>query len=193
MTVTDRVRDLVLPLLSERSLDLYDVEMQGSILRVVVDTPAEVAEQASARAPGAPTGPDLDAIAEVTRAVSRALDEADPIAGRYTLEVTSPGVERRLRTPEHFRRAIGETVKIRTVAGVADQRRVEGVLTTADDTGVVVGSSGEGAPVEHRLAYADIERARTVFQWGPAPDKGRRGPARRRHGRSESQERERRT
>jgi ribosome maturation factor RimP len=147
MSVTDRVRDIVLPLLDDRHLDLYDVEMQGPVLRVVVDSP-----------PGSAAGLDLDALADASRAVSRALDEADPITGRYTLEVTSPGLERTLRRPEHFERAVGETVKIRTVEGIGDERRLEGQLVSADDA----------TAVERRLAYDDIERARTVFEWGPA-------------------------
>jgi ribosome maturation factor RimP len=166
MSVADRVRDLVLPLLDDRDLDLYDVEMQGPVLRVVVDSP-----------PGSGAGLDLDVLADATRAVSRALDEADPITGRYTLEVTSPGLERTLRRPEHFERAVGETVKIRTVAGVSDERRVEGQLVSADDSGVVVrtGAAEAETAVEQRLAYHDIERARTVFEWGPAtPRSGKR-------------------
>jgi ribosome maturation factor RimP len=166
VSVADRVRDLVLPLLDDRHLDLYDVEMQGPVLRVVVDRPR-----------GGGGGLDLDVLADATRAVSRALDEADPITGRYTLEVTSPGLERTLRRPEHFERAVGETVKIRTVAGVGDERRVEGQLVSADDSGVVVrtGAADDGAALEQRLAYHDIERARTVFEWGPAtPRPGKR-------------------
>jgi ribosome maturation factor RimP len=166
MSVADRVRDLVLPLLDDRHLDLYDVEMQGPVLRVVVDNP-----------PGSGGGLDLDVLADATRAVSRALDEADPITGRYTLEVTSPGLERTLRRPEHFERAVGETVKIRTVDGVSDERRVEGQLVSADDSGVVVrtGAAEDGTAVEQGLAYDDIERARTVFEWGPAtPRSGKR-------------------
>ncbi len=166
MSVTDRVRDLVLPLLDDRHLDLYDVEMQGPVLRVVVDSP-----------PGSGGGLDLDVLADATRAVSRALDEADPITRRYTLEVTSPGLERTLRRPEHFERAVGETVRIRTLAGFSDERRVEGQLVSADSSGVVVrtGVSDDGTAVEQRFAYHDIERARTVFEWGPAtPPSGKR-------------------
>ena len=88
MSVADRVRDLALPLLDDRHLDLYDVEMQGPVLRVVVDSP-----------PGSGGGLDLDVLADATRAVSRALDEADPITGRYTLEVTSPGSSARCGGP----------------------------------------------------------------------------------------------
>jgi ribosome maturation factor RimP len=126
---------------------------------VVVDSP-----------PGSDGGLDLDVLADATRAVSRALDDADPISGRYTLEVTSPRLERKLRRPEHFERAVGETVKIRIVAGVGDERRVEGQLVGADTTGVTVrtGVAGDGTALERRLGYDDIERARTVFEWGPA-------------------------
>ena len=156
MSVADRVRELVLPLLDDRDLDLYDVEMQGPVLRVVVDSPQ-----------GSGGGLDLNVL----------VDEADPITGRYTLEVTSPGLERTLRRPEHFERAVGETVKIRTLAGVSDERRVEGQLVSADDSGVVVrtGAADDGTAVEQRLGYHDIERARTVFEWGPAtPRSGKR-------------------
>ena len=159
MTVADRVRDLVLPLLAERELDLYDIEVAGPVLKVVVDREG---------------GIDLGVVADVTRAVSRALDEADPIAGAYTLEVTSPGLERRLRTPQHFARAVGEAVKVKLLAGADDDRRVAGLLTAADDDGITVrtGQGDDGAPVERRLAYADIDRARTVFEWGPGDKPG---------------------
>ena len=167
MSVADRVRDLVLPLLDDRHLDLYDVEMQGPVLRVVADSPK-----------GSAAGLDLDVLADTTRAVSRALDEADPIAGRYTLEVTSPGLERTLRRPEHFVRAVGETVKVRTLSGLSDERRVEGQLVGADTAGITVrtGVADDGTPQERRLVYGDIERARTVFEWGPSgpPSGGKR-------------------
>jgi ribosome maturation factor RimP len=167
MTVAERVRDLVQPLLADRDLDLYDVELAGPVLRVVLDRPE---------------GLDLDALSDATRAVSRALDEADPIPGHYTLEVTSPGLERALRTPQHFARAVGETIRVRTVPGdEGDERRVAGVLTAADDDGITVrtGTDDAGAPVERRLAYPEVERARTVFEWGPGdkPGKARRAQA----------------
>jgi len=156
MTVTDRVRDIVLPLLADRDLDLYDVEMAGPVLKVVVERPG---------------GLDLDALSDATRAVSRALDEADPIASSYTLEVTSPGLERTLRTPAHFAGAVGEMVKVKVVAGAAEaggDRRVAGVLAAADDDGITVRTGDDdGARAERQVRYDDIERARTVFEWGP--------------------------
>ena len=80
--------------------------------------------------------------------------------GRYTLEVSSPGVERPLRTPEHFRRFVGTSVAVKTRPDVEGDRRLEGTLEAADDEGVVVAG--------RRLAYDDIEKARTVFVWEPA-------------------------
>jgi ribosome maturation factor RimP len=153
VTVAERVRELVLPILADRQLELYDVEHAGGVLRVVVDRDG---------------GLDLDALSDATRAVSRALDEADPLPGRYTLEVTSPGLERTLRTPEHFAGAIGETVKLKTAPGVESERRIEGVLTAADHDGITV-RTGEGDAHVRRLAYDEVVRARTVFEWGPGP------------------------
>jgi ribosome maturation factor RimP len=162
MSVADRVRDLVLPLLADRGLDLYDLELAGPVLKVVLDRPG---------------GLDLDALSDATRAVSRALDDADPIPGAYTLEVTSPGLERTLRTPAHFARAVGETVKVKVVAGAAAagaERRVAGVLAGADDAGITVrtGVGDDGVPVDRRVGYGEIERARTVFEWGPGGKPG---------------------
>lgn len=169
MNVADRVRDIVLPVLASHEVDLYDLQVQGPLVRVVVDRQ---------------DGVDLGALGVVTRAVSRALDEADPIPSRYTLEVTSPGVERPLRTPEQFVRAIGETVKVRTTPEVTGERRVQGVLATADDEGITVRTEAsaddeEAGPAIRSLAYGEIERARTVFEWGtPAPKPGPTAAAR---------------
>ena len=81
------------PLLEARGLDLVDVEVHGAQLTVFVDREG---------------GVGLDELGEATRDVSAALDELDPMPGRYTLSVSSPGLERRLRTPAHFARAVGE-------------------------------------------------------------------------------------
>jgi ribosome maturation factor RimP len=155
MSVTDRVRAIVEPLLSQRGLQLYDIEQQGSVLRITADGPG---------------GVSLDTLGELSKDVSRALDEVDPIPGRYTLEVSSPGVERRLRTAAHFALAVGETVAVRTHPGV-EPRRVSGELAVADGEGVTL-RADDGAEV--RLGYDEIERARTVFDWGgPAPKPGK--------------------
>ena len=143
------------PLLEARGLDLVDVEVHGAQLTVFVDRTG---------------GVGLDELGDATRDVSAALDELDPIPGRYTLSVSSPGLERRLRTPAHFARAVGEKVTVRVDAGTADVRRITGMLASADETGCTV--TGPDVPDgELRIAYDQIERARTVFEWGPEPRK----------------------
>ncbi len=158
--VDDELSDLLASTLAPQGLELVDLERRSTSVRVVVDRPG---------------GVDLEAIAAATRAVSVALDGHDPFPGqRYTLEVSSPGVERRLRTPAHFERAIGEKVSVRTVAGGKGERRVTGMLKAADAQGFVL--EGEDVPGgERRLSYDDVERARTVFEWGSKSPAARRG------------------
>lgn len=143
-------------------LELYDLELTGPHrsrnLRILVDRAG---------------GVDLEAITGVSEALSRFLDTDPTVApalpGRYTLEVSSPGLERRLRTPDHFRRAVGSTVSVKTSTGNAGLRR-RGQLVAADADGVDV----EFETGREHLAYADIAQARTVFEWGPAPKPGAR-------------------
>ena len=151
MSVVERVRTVVEPLLAERGVGLYDLELSGSNLRVLVETG------------------DLEVIASITRALSRALDEADPIEDHYVLEVSSPGLERPLRTPAHFLGAVGATVSMKTVPGTEGERRVRGVIAAAGPDDVTV---RDDAGVERTLRYDDLERARTVFEWGGAPKPG---------------------
>lgn len=145
------IESLVAAPVADAGLELVEVELRAGLLRVVVDG----------------SGADLDRLAEVTRAVSAVLDAHDPVPGHYTLEVSTPGVERPLRTPRHFQRAVGEDVTVRTVAGTEGDRRVAGRLVAADEDGIVV----EGPDVpggQRRILYDEVERARTVFVWGAA-------------------------
>lgn len=151
MAIADRVRELVAPLAEAASVEVYDVEHNGGTVRVLVD---------------ADGGIDLDAIARLSRSVSRALDDQDVVPGRYTLEVSSPGLERPLRTPEHFRRAAGSEVRVKTRAGFEGPRRLSGILETVADDGVAVrADDGEVCSI----AYEQLASARTVFHWGPGP------------------------
>jgi ribosome maturation factor RimP len=154
VSIVERVREVVEPLLAKQSLTVYDVEHTGSALRITVD---------------APGGVDLEAIARATRLISVALDEHDPIPSKYTLEVSSPGLERPLRTPAQYAGAVGTTISVKTNARVDGERRIKGTLVAADADGITVG--------DHTLRYDDIEKARTVFEWGPAPKPGQTKPA----------------
>jgi ribosome maturation factor RimP len=156
MSTADRVQLLVAPILEAEGLELYDLELDGGTLRILVDREG---------------GADIGAISKVARTLSRALDEHDPIDGNYTLEVSTPGLERPLRTPAHFAKATGTTVKVKTKPGTDGERRVEGTITGTDDEAVTV-QAADG--VARRLRYDDIERARTVFVWGPAANDERK-------------------
>jgi ribosome maturation factor RimP len=152
MGPAERVRELVEPLLSDSDIELVDVEVGRGLIRLSLDRPG---------------GIDLEAISTVSPSLSAALDAEDVVPGSYQLEVSSPGVERPLRTPEHFRRFTGSQVAVRTVPGTDGERRVAGTLEAADEEGITVAG--------RRIPYPAIERARTVFEWGPAPKPGRPG------------------
>lgn len=158
--VVDRVSLLISPIVTDLGLELYDVEYQGGILRVVVDTPA-----------GGPSGVNMESIALITRLISREFDHSDPVPGHYTLEVTSPGLERSLRLPRHFIREVGKVVAIRLTAAVNGVRRAQGVLLSADDNNVVV-RLNDKEMTQMTIGYEMIDRARTVFEWGPTPKSG---------------------
>jgi ribosome maturation factor RimP len=146
------------PVLADIDLELYDVELGTSgrnrTLRVTVDREG---------------GVDLDAITAATQRISPVLDAQGGPAGPYDLEVSSPGLERPLRRPEHFRRAVGETVTVKTRGAQGEIQRLRGQLVDADDEGFVVDTS-EG---KERVCYVDVVQARTVFEFGPAPKAGK--------------------
>lgn len=162
--VLRRVRALIEPIASDLQLDLYDLEQRGGTLRVTLDTP-----------PGSESSVDLDQLALATRLIGREFDHEDPMPGKYTLEVTSPGVERTLRTPAHFQREIGKELNIRLANVDAEQRRVQGVLVAADDTTATLRVEADGEIVDQVVQLDDIDRARTVFEWGPQPKPGGKG------------------
>jgi ribosome maturation factor RimP len=141
------------PVLRSAGLELVDVEFRSGVLLVTVDRPG---------------GVDLEALTEANRVVSAVLDERDPIPSRYSLEVSSPGVERPLRTPAHFTKALGETVAVKTRPQVPGERRRRGRLVSADQEGFEL-APDESPETTIRLGYSDVDRVRTVFVWGPEP------------------------
>jgi ribosome maturation factor RimP len=166
-TRLEAVRTVVEPAVRALGLDLYDVELLGGTgartLRVTVT---------------GNKGVDLDAITEVTKGVSSLVELDEAVPGSYLLEVSSPGIERTLRRPEHFTGAIGEHVSIK-YRTESDPCRVRGVLVSVDIDGgrcVVDLDSGE----REELMIDDITQARTVFEWGPPsrPAKATGKPAR---------------
>ena len=160
----DKVTKMVAPLLADLKLDLYDVEFRGGNLRITIDTP-----------PGSAGGVDLEQISFVTRMISRDLDHDDPLPGRYTLEVSSPGLERTMRTPQHFQREIGKTIAVRLRDTAQGDRRVTGVMIAAGESDITI-RLDDAELSERVIAIGQIDRAKTVFAWGPAPKPGK-GPS----------------
>ena len=160
MAKTDIVRSLVEPLAAAEGADVYDVTFNGGKLAVAINRQG---------------GIDLDTLADISRELGERLDADDVIGGSYTLEVTSPGLERPLRVPDHFRGAVGEDVTIRTTPDTDGERRVRGTIVDADDTSVTVEVEDDGGPeagTKRTIALDEIERARTTFSWGPQPKPG---------------------
>lgn len=164
--VLDRLRAIVNPIASGLELDVYDIEQRGGTWRITLDTP-----------PGSPSGVDMEKLSLATRLISRDLDHEDPVPGHYTLEVTSPGVERTLRIPAHFQREIGKRINIRLSNVDAEQRRLEGVLIAADAKTATlrIDDSDPDAPVDQTIQIVSIDRARTIFEWGPQPKPAGKG------------------
>ncbi len=171
-TEIDRVHALVAPIAADLDLDVYDIERRGATMRVTLDTH-----------PGSESGITLDSLSLATRLISRELDHDDPIAGHYTLEVTSPGLERPLRTPSHFQREVAKTISVRLSDPQADPRRLQGVLVSADDVAATL-LLDDGT--ERVVAIADIDKARTVFEWGPKPKPGKKQPGKKQPGKNQS-------
>jgi ribosome maturation factor RimP len=144
------VEAMVRPVVEAAGLELVEatfVREQGRrILRVTVDREG---------------GVDLDTIGEVSERVSRRLDLEGFDPGPYSLEVSSPGVERPLRQPRNFIRAVGQRVRIKLVRPVDEVREVRGTITEADEDHVRV-ATDDGVM---SLAYQDIATARTEYDW----------------------------
>jgi ribosome maturation factor RimP len=126
---------------------VFDREQGRRILRVTVDRVG---------------GVNLDAIAEVSERISRRLDLEGFSSGPYSLEVSSPGIERPLREPRDFARRVGARVKVKTARPDEGHRTLLGSIVEADDRQLKI-ATDEG---EVELAYGDIASARTVLEWG---------------------------
>jgi ribosome maturation factor RimP len=147
------VRALLEPVVASLGLDLEDLDVQTAGRRrrvsVVVDRDG---------------GVDLDGIAEASKAVSEALDSSDAMGDDpYTLEVTSPGIDRPLTLPRHWRRNIGRRVR----AHLSDGSMVEGRVTTVDDDGVVLATDVKGKPesAERRTPWPDLVRGEVQVEF----------------------------
>ena len=146
MTAEELAR-LLEPTVERLGYELMDLELRlggrGGFVRLFIDHP---------------DGIGLDDCEQVSHAVSAMLDVEDPLPGQYNLEVSSPGLDRKLTKPEHFQRFTGETVKVQMRFPIAGRRRFRGTLVSSDDENIVVDVDGE----PHTLPIAKIDTARLV-------------------------------
>ena len=102
-------------------------------------------------------GISLDKCAEISRMISPILDVDEPMNGEYILEVSSPGIERKLRTKEHFKASVGEKVKVKDF----ENETYKGELIFADDQKIIVKTEF----ADEEITYDSILSAATYFEW----------------------------
>ena len=145
--IRDRLAEVLTPPLAATGLDVEAIEVTPAgkrrVLRVAVDKDG---------------GVTLDDIADATREVSRVLDDTDAMGEQpYTLEVTSPGTDRPLVHPRHWRRNRGRLVTV----SLADGRAVTGRIVDSDESRAVVDDGGQ----RHEVAYADVAKAKIQIEF----------------------------
>jgi ribosome maturation factor RimP len=155
MAISKKVEELtalIEPATQACSVDLWGVEFfqQGkhSVLRVYIDREAEA-------------GISVEDCTEVSRQVGAILDVEDPIAGEYTLEVSSPGWDRMLFKPSQYQRYVGEEINVRLTAPIAGRRRWRGVVEAVDDVQVTLQVEGQSVV----LPFISIDKANVVSKF----------------------------
>ena len=143
----DELANLLEPTVERLGYELVDLEARvggkGGVVRLYIDKP---------------DGIDLDDCEKVSLAVSALLDIEDPVPGNYNLEVSSPGLDRKLTKVEHFQRFTGETVKVQMRFPIEGRRRFRGTLVSSDEESIVVEVDGES----FSLPLKTIDTARLV-------------------------------
>jgi len=145
MTLPQHVQELAERVASDHGVEVLEATLRrqgrAQVLSVVLDADEPV---------------EADVVEDVSKDLSRALDQADPLPGSYTLEVTTPGLDRPLHSARDFRRQRGHRVRV-----VRDGATVEGVVRGADDRAVTLEVDGD----ELRVPLSDVIRGKVVLPW----------------------------
>ncbi len=174
----ERLIALTEPLVARLGYELVDVEYAATrseaTVRVYIDWPEGVRPAELAAVPDDGTrafdGIGVEDCERVSRELSALLDVEDPVAVPYQLEVSSPGADRILRTPAHYRRHVGQRAHVELFAPRDGRRRFTGTLVRADDDGF--GLNVDGAAVTFR--YAEVGRTRLAPEWAKPAPRGKR-------------------
>ena len=147
-SIKETVRDAVSPTITELGYDIWDITYS----KVGADYHLEITIDS-------PNGINIEDCEKVHRAIDPILDEVDPIEGFYYLDVSSPGIERELRTDAHILHSIGQKVEAKLFAAKNGRRVVCGILKSFED-GVLVITEQAG---DVTLAQNEISKLRTIF------------------------------
>jgi ribosome maturation factor RimP len=166
------ISNLLSPTVQALGLELLGVEYLpspgGALLRLYIDIPQQaVGDGATPRMVG------IEDCESVSREVSAQLDVEDPISSHYTLEVSSPGVDRPLFTPAQYARFLGEQVKIGLKLPQDGRRKLQGRIAAVEGERIEVELEAKPEPQRVSIAFENIEKARLVPDWaalgfGPA-------------------------
>jgi ribosome maturation factor RimP len=149
------VHDLAAPLAAARGMEILEVRVKGHKGSRMVRVVADVADL------DADHDLDVDTVAELSRELGDALDEHDPIAGGYRLEVSSPGVDRPLTRPRDFRRNVGRQVRVELTSDADAPSELTGTLVDATDTEITLEDEA-GSQV---VPLGTIARGHVVLPW----------------------------
>jgi ribosome maturation factor RimP len=147
-----RVWELAIPLAQAEGMEIVDIEFRhegsrgGRVLRLYVDKQG---------------GPNVDDLSRVSRQLSEVLDAQDTIDGAYTLEVSSPGINRPLKKPEHFSRFVGKRIRIRTRDLIEGRRSFLGILDEVAGNSVRLTQEGK----QYWIPFSMIEKSNYEHDW----------------------------
>jgi ribosome maturation factor RimP len=150
-TVT-RVWELAAPLVDREGMEIVDIEFRyegsrgGKILRLYLDKEG---------------GPKVDDLSRVSHQLSELLDTQDVVPGTYTLEVSSPGINRPLKRPEHFARFVGKRIRVRTRDRIDGRRSFLGTLQEVLENRITLKQEG----AQYQIPFSVIEKSNYEHDW----------------------------
>jgi ribosome maturation factor RimP len=150
-TVT-RVWELAAPLVNSEGMEIVDIEFRyegsrgGRVLRLYLDKEG---------------GPNVDDLSRVSHQLSELLDTQDVVPGTYTLEVSSPGINRPLKRPEHFARFVGKRIRVRTRDSIDGRRSFLGTLQEVLENQITLKQEG----AQYQIPFAVIEKSNYEHDW----------------------------
>ena len=140
------------PLATVQGMEIVDVEFRreggrgGRVLRVYLDKEG---------------GPNMDELSRLSRELGDLLDQRDAIDGPYTLEVSSPGINRPLKRPEHFARFVGKRIRVRTRDKIEGRRAFLGILDAVVEDRITLKQDG----AEFQIPFSMIEKSNYEHDW----------------------------